>query len=130
MTKYPYCIQVTGKDAYIVNVGVRAAYNGVDLFTYKCDNHYVDYLAGHVFMNAIRIGGGSEGGRVCNMQFNSIVYACGSETKFGSWPNSLAADQNKAYKQNQNELHCGGLPQSNSIQRFPLRRFRGHCLSG
>lgn len=104
VTKYPYCIQVTGKDAYIVNVGVRAAYNGVDLFTYKCDNHYVDYLAGHVFMNAIRIGGGSEGGRVCNMQFNSIVYACGSETKFGSWPNSLAADQNKAYKQNQNEL--------------------------
>lgn len=104
VAEYPYCIQATGKDVYIVNVGLRAAYNGVDLFTYKCDNHYVDYLAGHVFMNAIRIGGGSEDGRVCNMQFNSIVYACGSETKFGAWPNSIAADQDKAYWQNQTEL--------------------------
>jgi len=69
VTEYPYCIQALGKDVYVVNVGLRAAYNGLDLFTYKCDNHYVDYLAGHVFMNAIRIGGGSEGGRVCNMQF-------------------------------------------------------------
>ena len=55
-------------------------------------------------MNAIRIGGGSEGGRVCNMQFNTIVYACGEETKFGSWPNSAKADQDKAYWQNQTEL--------------------------
>lgn len=104
VTRYPYCIQVTGKDAYIVNVGLRAVYNGVDLFTYKCDNHYVDYLAGHVFMNAIRIGGGSQGGRVCNMQFNTIVYGCGWETKFGAWPNSMAADQDKIYRQNQAEL--------------------------
>ena len=104
VTEYPYCIQALGKDVYVVNVGLRAAYNGLDLFTYKCDNHYVDYLAGHVFMNAIRIGGGSEGGRVCNMQFNTIVYACGEETKFGSWPNSAKADQDKAYWQNQTEL--------------------------
>ena len=52
-----------------MNVGLRAAYNGLDLFTYKCDNHYVDYLAGHVFMNAIRIGGGSEGGRGLQYEF-------------------------------------------------------------
>ena len=55
-------------------------------------------------MNAIRIGGGSERWRVCNMQFNTIVYACGEETKFGSWPNSAKADQDKAYWQNQTEL--------------------------
>lgn len=48
VTEYPYCIQALGKDVYVVNVGLRAAYNGLDLFTYKCDNHYVDYLAGHV----------------------------------------------------------------------------------
>lgn len=104
MNEYPYCIQVTGKDVYIVNVGLRAAYNGVDLFTNKCDNHYVDYLAGHAFKNIIRVGGGSENGRVCNMQFNTIVYAAGSETKFGAWPNSLSVDNGKAYDQNMNEL--------------------------
>lgn len=104
MNEYPYCIQATGEGVYIVNVGLRAAYNGVDLFTYKCDNHYVDYLAGHAFKNIIRVGGGSENGRICNMQFNTLVYAAGYETKFGAWPNSLNADNREAYDQNMAEL--------------------------
>lgn len=84
---YPYCIQ-GNKDVYIVNIGLRACYNGVDLFTNKCDNHFVDYLAGHVFRNGIRVGGGSTGGHIYNSQFNQIAYASGGETKFGAWPNS------------------------------------------
>ena len=32
VTEYPYCIQALGKDVYVVNVGLRAAYNGLDLF--------------------------------------------------------------------------------------------------
>lgn len=97
--KYPYCVRGAA-DIYIVNAGFRATYNALDLFTNKCDNHYVDYLAGHVFMNAIRIGGGSENGLVVNTQFNTIVYACGDEWKFGSWPNSIAENQDAAYTQN------------------------------
>jgi hypothetical protein len=101
---YPYTIQGMGKDIYIVNIGIRAAYNGLDLFSYKCDNHYVDYLAGHAFRNAIRVGGGSENGRVCNMQFNTIVYANGYESKFGSWPNSIQEYIDAANDQNFGEL--------------------------
>lgn len=86
--EYPYCIQVMGKDVYMVNIGVRATFRALDMFTYKCDNHYVDYLAGHVFNTGIRIGGGSENGLVCNTQFNTIVYSSGGESKFGTWPNS------------------------------------------
>ena len=104
MAQYPYTIQGKGKDIYIVNVGIRAAWNGLDLFSNKCDNHYVDYLAGHAFKNVIRIGGGSQGGMVNNMQFNTIVYACGAETKFGSWSNNADADNGKAYDQNMKEL--------------------------
>jgi uncharacterized protein YjdB len=91
MPAYPYCIQGTGSNVYIINVGIRAAYNGIDLFTYKCDNHFVDYFAGHVFNNGITAGSGSTGGKIYNLQFNTIVYAAGSESKFGSWPNSPAA---------------------------------------
>jgi uncharacterized protein YjdB len=94
---YPYTIQATGSDVYIVNIGIRAAYNGIDLFTNKCDNHYVDYLAGHVFKNAIRVGGNSNGGKIYNLQFNTIVYAAGSESKFGSWPNSPVGDNSAVY---------------------------------
>lgn len=85
---YPYTIQATGSNVYIINTGVRACYNGVDLFTYKCDNHYIDFLCGHVFQNAVRVGGGSTNGKIYNMHFNTIYYAYGGQTKFGSWANA------------------------------------------
>jgi hypothetical protein len=87
---YPYTIQGLGSDIYIINIGIRASYNGVDLFTNKCDNHYIDYLAGHVFHTAVRVGGNSNGGRIYNLHFNTIYFANGGESKFGSWPNAPA----------------------------------------
>ncbi|MCD7971651.1 MAG: discoidin domain-containing protein [Candidatus Azobacteroides sp.] len=85
--KYPYTIRGNA-DVYIVNIGFRACYHGIDLFTNKCDNHFVDYPAGHVFKTGIRVGGGSKDGRIYNAQFNQIAYGSGGETKFGAWPNS------------------------------------------
>ena len=107
LPKYPYCIRVTGQNVYIVNVGVRAMYNGIDLFTHPCDNHYIDYFAGHVFKNAFRIGSGTKNGIISNVQFNSIVFAYGYEfPKFGGWPNSdnVEAAKNAVYDQNWLEL--------------------------
>ncbi|MDR1610744.1 MAG: discoidin domain-containing protein [Candidatus Symbiothrix sp.] len=102
---YPYCIQVAGDDVYIVNAGIRATYSGIDLFTYRCDNHYVDYFAGHVFKNGIRVGGGSKNGIISNTQFNSIVFANGYEIpKFGGWPNSINDPDSKNAVYNQNWL--------------------------
>lgn len=85
---YPYLIQVTGANVYIINVGMRMTYNGIDLFTYKCDNHYIDFVTGHVFKNAIRVGGNSVGGEIRNLQYNISYVSAGSEAKWGSWPNS------------------------------------------
>lgn len=108
--KYPYTVRGNA-DCYIVNMAIRAAYRGVDLFTNKCDNHYVDYLAGHAFMNVVRIGGNSKDGIFSNAQCNTIAYACGDESKFGCWPNSLKMSNDygldydrKAYGQNKEEL--------------------------
>ncbi|MDR2804911.1 MAG: discoidin domain-containing protein, partial [Dysgonamonadaceae bacterium] len=84
---YPYTIR-GNRDVYIVNVALRTSYHGVDLFTNKCDNHFVDYLSGHVFKTGIRVGGGSKGGHIYNAQFNQIAYGSGGETKYGAWPNS------------------------------------------
>lgn len=101
---YPYCIQGGGADVYIVNVCIRAAYNGIDLFTNRCDNHYVDFVAGHVLKNGIKVGGGSENGKICNLQFNVIVFSCGRESKFGSWPNSAPQCDNGSYDYAWNNL--------------------------
>ncbi|MGB4415846.1 MAG: glycosyl hydrolase family 28-related protein [Paludibacter sp.] len=84
---YPYAIR-GNKDVYIVNIAFRATYHGIDLFTNKCDNHFVDYPSGHVFKTGIRVGGNSDGGYIYNAQFNQIAYGSGGETKYGAWPNS------------------------------------------
>lgn len=105
--KYPYSVRGNA-DTYIVNLALRTAYRGVDLFTNKCDNHYVDYISGHSFMNVIRVGNGSANGTISNIQCNTIAYACGDETKFGCWPNSEPMKDNalsaKAYGQNYEDL--------------------------
>lgn len=102
---YPYTIQALGSNVYIINTGIRASYNGVDLFTNKCDNHYIDFLAGHVFHTAVRVGGSSTGGRIYNMHFNTIYYANGGESKFGSWPNAPSNNgDSRIYDYNYNNV--------------------------
>lgn len=102
--KYPYSVRGNA-DVYIVNLAMRATYCGVDLFTNKCDNHYVDYIGGHAFANVVRVGGGSENGLISNIQCNTIAYACGNETKFGAWLNSLQNTNNSStYCQNERDL--------------------------
>jgi len=88
ISAYPYLIQVTGSNAYIINVGMRMTYSGIDLFTCKCDNHFVDFIGGHAFRTGIKVGGSSTGGVICNFQFNISYVSAGSEAKWGSWPNS------------------------------------------
>jgi len=100
---YPYTIR-GNKDVYIVNIAFRATYNGIDLFTNKCDNHFVDYPSGHVFKSGIRVGGNSDGGHVYNGQFNQIAYGAGGETKYGAWPNSPDNNQTDQTKY-QNEFN-------------------------
>jgi uncharacterized protein YjdB len=96
VAKYPYCIQATGINTYMINIGMRAVDKGVDLFTYACHNHYIDYIAGHAFDVGIRVGGGTRNGKIYNAQFNVIAYAAGDESKYGSWPNSVG-DGGPAY---------------------------------
>lgn len=102
---YPYSVR-GNKDVYIVNLALRGAYRGVDLFTNNCDNHYVDYISGHSFRNVVRVGGMSHDGTISNIQVNTIVFANGNEGKFGSWPNFTVtpAQHSAIYQQNADEL--------------------------
>ncbi|MDL2262450.1 discoidin domain-containing protein [Bacteroidales bacterium OttesenSCG-928-I21] len=99
---YPYTVRGNA-NTYIVNLALHAAYQGVDLFTEKCDNHFIDYLAGQPFKNTVRVGSGSTGGRIYNIQTNLISYVSGNENKFGTWINSPlrdGGDQTNTIKKN------------------------------
>lgn len=86
---YPATIQGRGDDIYVINTGIRAATYGLDLDTYRCDDHYVDWLTGHTNKICVKVGNGSSNGIISNLMFNTIVYACGQESpKFGGFPNS------------------------------------------
>ncbi len=87
---YPYTIRGTGADVYLVNVTVRNGWNGVDFMTYRCDNHYIDYLAGHFYNRGMVVGNGAVGGYIRNYQFNynSIMVNAGTWSGWGGIPNS------------------------------------------
>ncbi|MDR0874436.1 MAG: discoidin domain-containing protein [Prevotellaceae bacterium] len=88
---YPYTIRGNA-NTYIVNVTVQGCYNAIDLFTEKCDNHFIDYFAGQPFKNTVRVGGGSVGGKIYNIQTNLISFVSGNEWKFGTWTNAPRRD--------------------------------------
>ncbi|MBO5796845.1 MAG: hypothetical protein J6R77_00670 [Clostridia bacterium] len=85
---YPVAIQGRGENVHIVNVAIRNGYDGVDLMSYRCDNHYIKYLAGYCFHSVLKVGGGSVGGKIINYQMNSSAWWSGYESKYGSWKNS------------------------------------------
>ncbi len=66
----PFLIQGRGDDLYIVHVNCRNPFRFLDLMTYRCDRHYVDYLSGSPLKVGVAIGGGSLNGEVRNTQFN------------------------------------------------------------
>lgn len=103
-TDYPYTMQGLGENVYVINVGIRAATGGLDLATYRCDNHYVDFLAGHVNKECVKVGNGSQNGIINNLMFNTIVYGCGQESKFGGFPNSPNGDNGPVYTQQLRDL--------------------------
>jgi F5/8 type C domain/Pectate lyase superfamily protein len=75
VTPYPWMIRGAGDGVWLINLSSTLPYRMVDLATVKCDNHFLDYVAGNALQEAFRIGGGSTGGRVLNCQLNENYYA-------------------------------------------------------
>ncbi|MBO5798157.1 MAG: hypothetical protein J6R77_07440 [Clostridia bacterium] len=94
---YPYVVQGRGKDVYVINIAVRNGYNGLDLMTYRCDNHYVEYFAGIYVNNGIRVGKGSTGGLIRNYQFNYNAMLNGASS-YGIWENSPSESEKEAFQ--------------------------------
>ena len=71
LTETPFLLQGRGRDIYVINVNCSNPFRFLDLATYRCDHHYVDYLSGAPLSTGIAVGGGSIGGEIHNVQFNT-----------------------------------------------------------
>lgn len=98
VVSYPYAVQGAGSDIYIVNVSSRNGYNGIDLMSNRCDNHYVEYFAGVCINNAIRVGGGSKNGLINNYQTNYNAMLGGGDAGWGVWENSPTPDEKPSFE--------------------------------
>ena len=92
---YPYTMQGLGENVYVINVGIRAATGGLDLSTYRCDNHYVDFLAGHVGKECVKVGANCR---------NETLYNC---FPYGAYIGTKIVSQGNGGPQNLMSLGLG-----------------------
>ncbi len=66
---YSYTVRGRGKGIYVVDVALPTSWRGIDFSTYRCDEHYVEYLWGSFMNIGISVGSGSENGIIRDCQF-------------------------------------------------------------
>ena len=67
---YPFLLQGKGKGIYMINIGASNPFQYVDLASYRCDSHYLNYVCGAPLSAGIIVGKGCRNGRIYNTQFN------------------------------------------------------------
>ncbi len=67
---YPFLLQGKGKGIYMINISASNPFQYVDLASYRCDSHYLNYICGAPLLAGIIVGKGSRNGRIYNTQFN------------------------------------------------------------
>lgn len=74
MVPYPFLIRGLGPDIYAINLAATIPYQLLDLATYRCDRHYVDYILATALKTGIQVGNGSIDGQIQNCQLNPSSY--------------------------------------------------------
>ena len=83
---YSFTIQGKGKNIYLVDVTLPTSWNGVDFATYRCDNHYIEFLYG-AFMNiGIEVGAGSKNGIIRDCHFTPNCFAVRPDNNWWTGP--------------------------------------------
>ncbi len=72
LQEYSFTVRGRGSNIYLMDVTLPTSWNGVDFASYRCDNHYIEYLHGCFLNQGIVIGAGSENGivRDCHLTPN------------------------------------------------------------
>ncbi|AQT69810.1 Pectate lyase superfamily protein [Anaerohalosphaera lusitana] len=74
MAPYPFLIRGLGSDVYVINIAATIPYQLLDLATYRCDRHYIDYIMSTALKIGIHVGNGSTDGQIHNCQLNPSAF--------------------------------------------------------
>lgn len=69
LTPYAYSIRGNGRGIYLVGVSLPTSWRGVDFASYRCDEHYIEYLWMAPLDTGIHVGAGSENGIIRDCHF-------------------------------------------------------------
>ncbi len=83
---YSFTIQGNGKNIYLVDVTLPTSWNGVDFATYRCDNHYIEFLYGAFLNTGIQVGAGSENGIIRDCHFTPNCFAVHTDDNWWTGP--------------------------------------------
>lgn len=83
---YSFTIRGKGSNIYLVNVTLPTSWNGVDFASYRCDEHYIEYMHGAFLHQGIVVGGGSENGIVRDCQFTPNCFAVHTDENWWNGP--------------------------------------------
>lgn len=85
LDKYSFTVRGNGKNVYIAGVSLPTSYNAVDFATYRCDNHYIEYLWAAPLHTGVIVGAGSENGIVRDCQFTPNTWCLRDDDNY--WGN-------------------------------------------
>ena len=71
LRSYSYSVRGKGSGVYVIDVSTSTSYNGIDLASYRCDDHYIEFVWGVGLNNAIAVGAGSENGIIRDCHFTT-----------------------------------------------------------
>jgi hypothetical protein len=91
MVPYPFLIRGLGADVYVINLAATIPYQLLDLATFRCDRHYVDYIFSTALKTGIQVGSGAVDGQIQNCQFNPSSYTQAS-SYYASIPTGTAGN--------------------------------------
>ena len=81
---YSYSVRGKGSGVYVIDVSTSTSYNGIDFASYRCDNHYIEFVWGVGLNNAIKVGAGSENGIIRDCHFTTNCWYSREDVNYWS----------------------------------------------
>jgi hypothetical protein len=127
MVPYPFLIRGLGADVYVMNLSATIPYQLLDLATYRCDRHYIDYIFATALKTGIHVGNGAVDGQIQNCQFNPSAYTHAG-AYYDSIPFNTAGDIHKILWRDATPYRFGHMTNELLHQNFVFGGEKGFHL--